>query len=116
VRFDPGVENALAARRKARNEEQENEAQRSLRRRHDVAQQLYDVYAALSTSRPPDPELADLVWAWVLDHPLDKPGGLLQLLQEFQEWHVERLGRERRERYDPRRRPREPPRPRLDTI
>merc|ERR1719161_3283315 len=55
VRMDSGVECALAARRKARNEAQENEAQRSLRRRHDVAQQLYDVYAALSTSRP-DPE------------------------------------------------------------
>jgi hypothetical protein len=109
------MESALAARRKVRNEEQENEAQRSLRRRHDVAQQLYDVYAALSTSRP-DPELGDLVWAWVLDHPLDKPGGLLQLLQEFQEWHVERLARERRDRYDLRRRAREPPRPRLDTI
>jgi hypothetical protein len=88
--MDAATERDLAARRKERSEEQDAEQSRALRRRREAAQQLFDIFAALHEPGSVDPQLADLVWAWVLDYPLDKPGGLPRMLREFQVWYHER--------------------------
>lgn len=84
----------MAARRKERAAEQDAEDSRSLRHRREVAQQLFDVFAALhdTANEPSSTHLADLVWSWVLDYPLDKPGGLPRMLREFQHWYQEHHG------------------------